>query len=273
MHAQASGTAFGEETVSVWNGELDIHVKVAGSGPPLLHLYSAGGPRWLPFLDRLSEEHTIYAPELPGTSPADPHAIHRVESFADLVLIYEEVVRGLGIEGAAAMGESLGGMIGVDLAAHFPAIFSKLVLLAPAGLWRPDNPPPMVEVFSLPAEEAPAYLFHDPGSDIAKAFFALPEDPELIPPLIASLVWAQGCAAKFLWPIPDHGVAKRLHRVTVPTLIIHGREDRVMPVVHGEEYHARIAGSRLEIIESCGHIPHVEALERTYELVAEFLGS
>jgi pimeloyl-ACP methyl ester carboxylesterase len=271
MHAAA--TEFREETVSVWNDQLEIHVKVAGSGPPLLFLHSAGGPRWGEFQDRLSAHHTIYAPELPGTSPADPHAIHKVENFADLILMYEEVVRGLGIEGAPAVGESLGGMMASDLAAHFPSLFSKLVLLSPAGLWRADHPPAVVEITASPPELAPEFLFFEPEGEVAQAFFALPEDHELIPPLIASLVWAQGCAAKFLWPIPDQGLAKRLHRVTVSTLIIFGKEDRVIPSIYGQEFHERIAGSRLEIIDRCGHIPHIEQLDRTYELVAEFLGS
>jgi pimeloyl-ACP methyl ester carboxylesterase len=59
--------------------------------------------------------------------------------------------------------------------------------------------------------------------------------------------------------------------VIAPTLIIFGREDRVMPSIYGQEFAERIAGSRLEILERCGHIPAVEQLEPTLELVAEFL--
>jgi pimeloyl-ACP methyl ester carboxylesterase len=270
MNAEAT---FADVARTVWNGEVEIHTRVEGSGPPLLFLHSAGGLRWGPFLERLAASYTIYAPQLPGTHPSDPYAIHKVESFWDLLLIYEELVGALGIAGAPAVGESFGGMIAADLAAHFPALLSKLVLLAPAGLWREDQPPRVVELTSATPEEAPGYLFADPGSEIAKQFFALPEDHELIPGLVASLVWAQGCSAKFLWPIPDHGAARRLHRVTAPTLIIFGTEDRVMPAVHGEEYAKLIAGSRLELIEGCGHIPHVEALERTFELVSAFLAA
>jgi pimeloyl-ACP methyl ester carboxylesterase len=273
MHAQASEGTLREEVLSVWNDQLEIHVKVAGTGPPLLFLHSAGGLRWIPFLERLSDEYTIYAPELPGTSPADPHAIHKVDTFADLLLMYEELVHGLGIAGAVAIGESLGGMIAADLAAHFPALFSKLVLLAPAGLWLDEHPPRPIELISGPPERAPEFLFFDHEGELARAFFALPDDHELIPPLIAALVWAQGCASKFLWPIPDQGLAKRLHRVTTPTLIVFGREDRVIPSVYGPEFAGRIAGSRLEILERCGHIPQVEQLERTLELVSEFLRS
>jgi pimeloyl-ACP methyl ester carboxylesterase len=271
MHVEASGEAVRDELVSVWNDQLEIHVKVAGSGPPLLYLHAAGGLRWGPFLDRLSAGNTIYAPELPGTSAADRQAIHKVENFADLLLIYEELIHGLGIAGAAAIGESLGGMMAADLAAHFPSLLSKLVLIAPAGLWRDDHPPRAIELISGPPELAPSYLFFDHESELATAFFALPDDPELIPPVIAAAVWAQGCASKFLWPIPEHGLAKRLHRVVAPTLIIFGREDRVIPSIYGQEFAERIPGSRLEILERCGHIPAVEQLEPTLDLVTEFL--
>jgi len=271
VHVEASGAAVRDELVSVWNDQLEIHVKVAGSGPPLLYLHAAGGLRWGPFLDRLSAGSTVYAPELPGTSAADPQAIHKVENFADLLLIYEELVHGLGIAGAPAIGESLGGMMAADLAAHFPSLLSKLVLIAPAGLWRDDHPPRAIELISGPPELAPSYLFFDHESELATAFFALPDDPELIPPVIAAAVWAQGCASKFLWPIPDHGLAKRLHRLVAPTLIIFGREDRVIPSIYGQEFAERIPGSRLEILERCGHIPAVEQLEQTLDLVIEFL--
>jgi pimeloyl-ACP methyl ester carboxylesterase len=271
MHLEASGAALREEVISVWNDQLEIHVKIAGSGPPLLFLHGGGGLRWTPFLERLSGLFTVYAPELPGTSPADPHAIHKVDTFADLLLMYEELVRGLGIAGAVAIGESLGGMMVADLAAHFPSLFSRLVLFAPAGLWRDDHPAHVVESFSSEPEQAPEYLFFDHQGDLARAFFAPPDDPELIPSVVAAIVWAQGCAAKFLWPIPDQGLAKRLHRVTAPTLIIFGTEDRLMPSIYGQEFADRIAGSRVELIDRCGHIPHVEALDRTWELVSEFL--
>jgi pimeloyl-ACP methyl ester carboxylesterase len=261
-----------EEVVTVWGGRVEVHVKVAGSGPPLLFAHSAGGPRWIPFMDWLAERFTVYAPELPGTTPGKPRMIDNVENFGDLVLAYEELVRALRIEGAVAVGESFGGMLVCDMAATFPGLFSRLVLLAPAGLWDDEHPPAVVELTAATPDRVPGMLFHDPSSEIAQDFFRLPDDPGLIPAIIAALVWAQGCAGKFLWPVPEQGLAKRLHRVNVPALIVFGREDRVMPSAYGEQFARAIAGSRLEVLDGCGHIPHVEAAERTKELVGEFLG-
>ena len=183
------------------------------------------------------------------------------------------VLRALDIEGAAVVGESFGGMLAADLSAHFPAVFSKLVLLAPAGLWRDDEPPGWFEMASGSPEAVPGFLFHDPQCEAAQELFAMPDDPELLPAIIAALTWAQGCSGKFLWPIPDHGLARRLHRVTAPTLVIFGRQDRVMPAVYGEEFAKRIDSSRLEILEECGHIPHVEKAAQTLSLIGDFLQS
>jgi pimeloyl-ACP methyl ester carboxylesterase len=273
MEAHATAGTMQEELVPVWTEGLEIHVKVAGSGPPLLFVHSAGGPRWTAFNDWLASSYTVYAPELPGTSPGDPRAIDKIETFADLVLAYEELVRALGIVGAVAVGESLGGMIVADLAAHFPALFSKVVLLSPAGLWLDEHPPHVIELMGAPPERVPEYLFFDSQGEIAQEFFRLPDDPELVPQIIAAAVWAQGCASKFLWPVPDQGLAKRLHRMTAPTLIVFGREDGVIPSVYGQEFAHRIASSRLELIDQCGHIPHVEAFDRTRDVVSEFLAS
>jgi len=159
-----AAAAMREEVVTVWDGRLEVGVKVAGSGPPLFFAHSAGGPRWVPFLDWLAESHTVYAPDLPGTTAGKPRMIDNVDTFADLVLAYEELVRALGIEGAAAMGESFGGMVVADLAATFPSLFSKLVLLSPAGLWLDQHPPLAVELTAARPELAPEYLFHDPAS-------------------------------------------------------------------------------------------------------------
>ena len=89
---------------------------------------------------------------------------------------------------------------------------------------------------------------------------------------LAGLVWALGCTGKFCWPIPDRGLHKRLHRVSVPTLIVWGEDYALAPVVYADEFHQRIAGSEVARVANCGHIPQVEQLETTYDLVMRFLG-
>jgi pimeloyl-ACP methyl ester carboxylesterase len=269
----ASATEIRDEVVAVWDGKLELHVKVAGSGPPLVFFHPLPGLQWQPLLDRLAESHTVYAPEHPGTSPSDPQAIRQVDSFWDLLLVYEEALRRLGVEQPAAVGHSFGGMVALDLAANFPEFFSKLVAIAPIGLWRDDAPIRLVQLLTGPQEETPSYLFAHPESEAARAAMALPEDPDQIPAAIAQATWNIGCTTKFCWPIADHGLANRLHRVTVPTLVLWGAQDALVPVAYADELGQRIAGSRVEVIGDCGHLPQVDQPDRTWTAIAEFLAS
>jgi hypothetical protein len=79
-------------TVSTWGAQVQLQVKVFGTGPALIYLYPLGGVR-PGFLDELARTHTIYAAELPGTSVDDTFAIHNVNDIFDLVLVYEEALR------------------------------------------------------------------------------------------------------------------------------------------------------------------------------------
>src|SRR5262245_49757400 len=250
---------------------MNIHVQLAVEGPALVSLYQAPGLHWDPFLERLAAEHTVYAPLAPGTAPGDPHAINEVDDIWDLVLIYEEALRKLGLERPAALGTSFGGMLGCELAAHFPGIFSHLVLLDPIGLWRDDLP---VRNGVMVSPEAQAeLLFFDPQGEAARAVLTPPADPAEAAAAIAATVWALGCTTKFFWPIPDKGLSKRIHRIDTPTLIVWGKQDMLVPAGYAEEFHSRIAGSRVALIDECGHVPQAEKLEETVALVTEFLAT
>lgn len=260
-----------DEAVEVWDGRLRLHVKVAGDGPPLLYFHPLSGLAWNPLLSQLAMRHTVYAPEHPGTSPGDPHAISQVQTFWELLLVYEELTRALGLDRPVAVGQSFGGMVAADLAASFPRLFGKLVLLSPPGLWRDDAPIPLMEAVAGPPEDLPKYLFAHPDSEAAQAAMALPADPALIPKVIAQGAWNLGCTTKFAWPIADHGLDRRLHRIGVPTLIVWGREDALVPVAYAEEFGSRIAGSQVEVIDDCGHVHQADQPERTWTAISKFL--
>ena len=74
-----------------------------------------------------------------------------------------------------------------------------------------------------------------------------------------------------LRPLYDHGLARRLHRIAVPTLVLWGREDALVPVVYAEEFAQRIAGSRVEVLDDCGHAMQADQPEQVFNLVTEFL--
>jgi pimeloyl-ACP methyl ester carboxylesterase len=266
-----SPVAVRDQTVEVWDGRLSLHVKVAGDGPPVLYFHPHSGLAWNPFLDQLATRHTVYAPEHPGTSAGDPHAIAQVQTFTELLLAYDEAIAALGLDRPAAIGQSFGGMVAADLAATFPRLLSRLVLLAPAGLWRDDAPIPLMQMVTGPPEEVPGYLFAHPDSEAARAATALPSDPALIPKAIAQAAWNIGCTTKFSWPIADHGLGRRLHRVDVPTLVVWGRRDALIPVAYAAEFGDRITGSQVELIDDCGHAVQADQPQRTWTAISKFL--
>lgn len=267
--AEATTLQVREEAFDVWNDQLRLHVQVAGQGPPLVYFHPAAGMAWDPFLTTLAEQYTVYAPHFPGTHPDNPRAIHNVDSLWDVVLFYEETLQRLGVAGAPAIGQSFGGMLAAELAAHYPGLFSRLVLLDPIGLWREDVP--VANWIAAAPEELPGLLFHDPNSEAAQAMLALPDDPDQAAAAQAALVWALGCTGKICWPIPDQGLRKRLHRITAPTLIVWGEQDRLAPVTYASEFDRHLLDSRVETVPECGHIPQVEQADTTLSLVRDFL--
>ena len=151
----AGAVAVRDETVEVWDSRLRLRVKVAGDGPPVLYFHPLPGLAWRPWLSQLAQRYAVYAPEHPGTSPGDPQAIREVQTFTELLLVYEEAIGKLGLDRPAAIGQSFGGMVAADLAATFPQLFSRLVLLSPIGLWRDDAPIPLMQMVAGPPEQVP----------------------------------------------------------------------------------------------------------------------
>ena len=245
----------------LWQGTIETDVEVLGSGPSLVYLH---GPWGLgvdqPFIEALASSHTVYAPRHPGTTPGDPDAIHRVDSLHDLLVYYAELLDALGLESVALMGHSVGGMLACELAAALPRSVSQLVLIAPVGLWRDDSP--VRNWMILPEADLRAALFADPSGACADTFFAQPAEAEPR----AERIWALACTAKFVWPIPDRGLARRIHRVAAPTLIVWGTQDGIVPPVYADEFARRITGAQVARVEAAGHLPHLEQQERVLTL-------
>jgi len=85
-------------------------------------------------------------------------------------------------------------------------------------------------------------------------------------------MWAMGTTGKFIWPIPDKGLKKRIHRVKAPTLLVWGREDRLVPPVYADEFTRRIPGARVQMIDNAGHAPHLEQTTPVVGVLRDFLG-
>jgi pimeloyl-ACP methyl ester carboxylesterase len=260
-------TAVADRRVSTWQNKIQANVKVAGSGPPLVFLHGAGGLMWDEFLDRLAARHTVYAPEHPGSSQGDPDAVSHLDNLWDLVLYYCDLFDGLGLGSVPLVGHSFGGMVAAELAANNPERVSKLVLICPIGLWKEDAPIPNWMIIT-PASDLPKYLLYEPDGPIAKQMFGATDVDMQV-----KMIWSMAVTGKFVWPIPDKGLKKRIHRIQAPTLLLWGRHDRLVPPVYAQEFASRIARSRVEIIEHSGHLPTVEHPETVAGIVERFLGA
>ena len=260
-----------ERTIAVWQGKVRIRVFSKGSGPALVFFHGPWGLHWDPFLDELARTFTVYAPEHPGTTPDAPDDVYHLDGLWDLVLCYDELLTALGLESAAFLGHSFGGMVASELAAAYPDRARRLALIAPLGFWRDSER--VVNWMMLDPKEMPGHIFRDPASAGAKLLFAQPEDEEGRVAAQVGLTWAMGTTGKFIWPIPDKGVKKRVHRITAPTLIVWGKEDRLVPPVYADEFTQRIPIARVQVVDGAGHAPHLEQPAAVARMVADFLKS
>ena len=256
-----------EQTITVWQGRIKIRVLSKGSGPALVFFHGPWGLAWDPFLDALAQRFTVYAPEHPGTTPDAPEDAGTLDGLWDLVLCYDEVLTALGLERAALVGHSFGGMVAAEVAAAYPGRVGRLVLIDPIGFWR-DAERVVNWMMLLPAD-LPRWVFRDPAGEAACRLFGAPGADD--PAAKIRVMWTMGATGKFIWPIPDKGLKKRIHRVKAPTLLVWGREDRLVPPVYAEEFVRRIAGARLQEVDG-GHAPHLEDPEAVARIVRDFAG-
>ena len=256
-------------TAPVWQSRVPFRVHVKGDGPPLVFFHGPWGLQWGPFLDALAGSFTVYAPEHPGTTPGEPDSIQQIDTLWDLVLCYDELLDHLELPEAVLVGHSFGGMVACEVAAARPPRARRLVLIDPLGLWREDAP--VVNWMLHPPHELAEWVFHDPRAAAAREMFAMPSGQEEAAVARTQLIWAMGATGKFIWPIPDKGLKKRIHRVTAPVLMVWGREDRLVPASYAETFTGRLVSAKTELIDGAGHAPHLERPEVVTRLVQSFL--
>ena len=257
-----------ESTVTVRDGLFDIKLRAGGSGEPLLFLHGAGGLRgWDPFLADLARRHTVYAPSHPGFESSS--GLEHIDDVVDLVVYYNDLLDAMNIDSMHVVGHSMGGMIAAELAALSPHRVRRLVLANAVGLWLENYP--VADFFAMTPDQLGIALWHDPQSEVARAMMAVPDDEQA--QLQAFLVRMQhlATAGKFLWPIPDKGLKKRIHRVKAPTLVLWGQSDGLVPVEYANAFQNAINGSQVSIMPRCGHMPMYENPAGFVEEITGFL--
>jgi len=257
--------------IPLGGGRPTIEVLEGGQGAPLLFLHGAGGvPAWEGALPLLARGYHVYAPLLPGFGRST--GLEYLEDQLDLFLHGFDVMEALGLERPYVVGESMGGWMAAEMAALRPKEIGRLALVAPIGLWRDEAP--VVDLFGLMSHELVPYLFHDERCPAAQRMLGVSalfgdRDDRTQEQVEFLLTLARGfrTAAKFLFPIPENGLERRLGRIRAPTLVLWGAGDRFVPPLYARIFGDKVPGARVEIVESAGHLIGLERPEPYAEAV------
>jgi pimeloyl-ACP methyl ester carboxylesterase len=240
-----------------------------GSGEPVIYLHGLTGiGESDPFLSALAARSSVIAPVAPGFD--DPNDLALLDDVHDLAMHYEDVLDARGLERVALVGHSFGGMIAAELASHYPARVSKLALIAPLGLWDDELRDGDLLGHSVP--EMPDLLWADPNSEIAVAASAADLEPAAQVERLIAMMQGFAAAAKFIWPLPDKGLTKRLHRITAETLVVWGSGDRVVSPEYAPRFAAAIPSARSTVLEGAGHLATYERPVELAQLIGDFFG-
>ncbi len=251
------------ELKTLKTNRVPVRYYEGGTGKPLVFLHGAGG--FIPtdtFLDKLSAKYHVYAPLLPGYG--DSEECPTLRDMLDFTLHTLDVVEALGLKDPILVGHSMGGMIAAEMAAVAHNDFTRLGLIASAGLWMDQHPIP--DLFAMLPYEMPPYLFHDveAGTKLMTAGVAL-DNPEWLKAFLVQNARQMGMAGKILFPIPERGLSERLYRIKAKTLIVWGASDKLIPPIYGEAFKKAIKGAQLTTIPKAGHLV---PLEQPDELVS-----
>ena len=253
-----------QSRVSIRNGKFTTTMQWGGSGAPLLFLHGGGGPMvGAPFLDELAKHFTVYAPAHPGFGPGE--GLEHLDDVIDFAIYYHDFLDELQIENPHVVGHSLGGMLAAEVTALAPYRINKLVLVSPAGLWFDETPIP--DFFTFSPKQLVEHALHDPLGPVGQMMLQRFQAPEMA----LELHRCMASAGKFLWPIPDKGLKKRIHRIQQPTLLVWGASDKLIPPVYGEAFLKAIHGSQLVTLSQSGHMPMLEEQDVFVQAVTNFL--
>ncbi len=266
----------------------DVAYRQAGEGPLLVMVHGIAGSSstWVPVMPLLAERFTVIAPDLLGHGEsAKPRGDYSLGAYASGI---RDLLGVLGHERATVVGHSLGGGIAMQFAYQFPQMAERLVLVASGGLGKEVTP--LLRALTVPGSEyvLPFVLrreLHDVLGVAGRAVgrFGVRADPFLTEVWQAwarlTDVRAQRAFIHTIRAVIDIAGQRvsardRLYLAhEVPTMVIWGDRDQVIPVAHAHAAHELIPGSRLEVVEGAGHFLPIERPELLDRLLRDFLAT
>ena len=244
-----------------------IEVERVGSGPPLVLLQSAETyEAGLDLVDRLAEDREVFLPWAPGYGGSPlPETVRTID---DVAYIYLDLIEHYDLRDIVLLGCSLGGWIAAEMATKTCERLSRLILVDAlgvkfGGVYDRD----IEDIYFLSFDKVKAIRFADPRRDPLDDMTALGEDEAM------QVARHRETTARLCWDPYFHNPAlkNRLHRISVPTLVLWGEEDRFVRPEYGRAYAERIPDSRFVSIAGAGHYPHIEQPDATLSAVFSFL--
>jgi pimeloyl-ACP methyl ester carboxylesterase len=245
------GAAFREGHVEV--DGFRIRYMSAGEGPPLLHLHGAGGLRLSPGHDLLSRQFRVVAFEMPGFGNSPENT--RTPGMPELAATMAKAAAALGLDSFNLMGTSFGGRTALWLAVQEPKRVEALVLEAPAAIRAAGTRPPSGS-----------------PSEVASRLYAHPEQVPPLPP-VDPAVRAKTAAfvERLRGPDRDPDLESRMRELAVPTLVLFGTVDQVIPPEMGHFYKELLPNCSLVFVYDAGHAISTDRPEAFAEVVGDFI--
>ncbi len=215
----------------------------------------------------LSKKHRIIAPDLPGYGFSDkPSTDYTPEFFSKFIFDFLDI---LGIKKTIMVGTSLGGQLVAEYAISQNKMVEKIVLVCPSGVMK--NSTPTLDAYSMAA------LY--PSYDTVKTAYEMMTGSknvttESIDSFIKRMTQPNAKMAfmsTLLALKNSPPITNRLSNITVPTMVIWGKKDTLIPVKYANDFVSSIKNCQLEIMENCGHTPHIEDPVKFSQIVLNFL--
>jgi pimeloyl-ACP methyl ester carboxylesterase len=266
---------------------LPVHYMESGQGDPILLLHGLGDSAytWQWVIQPLARNYHVYAVSMPGFgASAKPEASYSPDFFVNFTDAFMDAME---IEQAVLIGNSLGGLVSMRMALDMPDRVSALILVSSAGLGREVSP--ALRLLTLPgfghlvaawnktalgayqwALFTTMHLFAHPV-DAPKVWTSGLKQMARMPGYLEATVTTMRNIGTIMGQREQQILLNQLDALELPTLVLWGDQDKVLPVHHGRDAVSKLPRGQMTVFSRCGHLPHIEAAASFVEAVEDFL--